>query len=57
MVYDEAPANYSALSPVPLPKTLLLVNNFILNTTQFLNRFWYVDFESMDTGRKFQKQL
>jgi hypothetical protein len=27
------------VSPVPLPKTLLVVNNFIINTTRFLNHF------------------
>mmetsp|Transcript_49836 Transcript_49836/g.98477 ORF Transcript_49836/g.98477 Transcript_49836/m.98477 type:complete len:197 (+) Transcript_49836:171-761(+) len=36
---EEAPLNYALMSPVPLPKTLLLVNNFIVNTTKFLNRF------------------
>lgn len=29
----------SKVKPVPLPKTLLLVNNFVLNTTRFLNHF------------------
>ncbi len=36
---DDAPLNYGAINPIPLPKTLLLVNNFVVNTTRFLNRF------------------
>ena len=31
--------DHSVLPPIPLPKTLLLVNNFVVNTTRFLNRF------------------
>ena len=31
---EEVPDNFQIL-PIPLPKTLLLVNNFILNTTKF----------------------
>lgn len=27
------------VKPVPLQKTLLLVNNFVVNTTRFLNHF------------------
>lgn len=36
---SDAPINYAVLSPIPLPKTITLVNNFVLNTTRFLNRF------------------
>uniref|UniRef100_A0A7S2SFF6 WASH complex subunit 3 n=1 Tax=Rhizochromulina marina TaxID=1034831 RepID=A0A7S2SFF6_9STRA len=36
---DVAPENLRAVHPVPLPKTLVLINNFITNTTKFLNRF------------------
>lgn len=35
----DAPINYAVLSPIPLPQTIMLVNNFVLNTTKFLNRF------------------
>lgn len=38
-VTDQAPVNLRHINPVPLPKTVLLVNNFIINTTKFLNRF------------------
>ena len=30
--------NLKLIDPVPLPKTLLLINNFVVNTTQFLNQ-------------------
>uniref|UniRef100_A0A7S2BZZ9 WASH complex subunit 3 n=1 Tax=Florenciella parvula TaxID=236787 RepID=A0A7S2BZZ9_9STRA len=36
---EEAPINLKLINPVPLPKTLMLVNNFIVNTTKFLNKF------------------
>jgi len=36
---SDAPINYAVLSPIPLPKSVMLVNNFVLNTTKFLNRF------------------
>ena len=36
---DGAPLNLQILPPIPLPKTLILVNNFVVNATKFLNRF------------------
>ena len=34
--------NYSKVSAIPPKKSLAYVNNFVINTTQFLNRFSYV---------------
>lgn len=35
----ELPVDLSQLPPIPLPKSLLLINNFVANTTRFLNHF------------------
>ncbi|TMW66083.1 hypothetical protein Poli38472_003848 [Pythium oligandrum] len=35
----DLPVDLSQLSMIPMPKTLLLVNNFVANTTRFLNHF------------------
>eukprot|EP01120_Amphizonella_sp_Union-15-10_P008885 TRINITY_DN3286_c0_g1_i1.p1 TRINITY_DN3286_c0_g1~~TRINITY_DN3286_c0_g1_i1.p1 ORF type:complete len:240 (+),score=51.84 TRINITY_DN3286_c0_g1_i1:73-792(+) len=33
---------YTEVKPIPYPKTLSFVNNFIINTTEFLNHFSYL---------------
>lgn len=37
----ELPVDLSQLPSIPLPKSLLLLNNFVANTTRFLNHFAY----------------
>lgn len=34
--------NLTKVSPIPQKKTISYINNFVINTTQFLNRFSYV---------------
>ena len=36
---EELPVDLSQLRPIPIRKTLLLINNFVSNTTRFLNHF------------------
>mmetsp|Transcript_2367 Transcript_2367/g.5115 ORF Transcript_2367/g.5115 Transcript_2367/m.5115 type:complete len:233 (+) Transcript_2367:169-867(+) len=36
---DDTPLDYSNIPPIPLPKTILLVNHFVVSTANFLNRF------------------
>ena len=38
----DAQIDYTLVEPLPYKKTLCYVNNFIINTTQFLNRFSYL---------------
>ena len=38
MATEEAPMNLRLINPIPLPKTLVLVNNFVITTTDFLNQ-------------------
>jgi hypothetical protein len=37
-----ARVNFEEVKPIPHRATLTIVNNFIINTTQFLNRFSYL---------------
>lgn len=37
----ELPVDLSQLPMIPMPKSLLLINNFVVNTTRFLNHFAY----------------
>lgn len=34
--------DYTKVDPIPYRKTVAYVNNFVINTTQFLNRFSYL---------------
>jgi len=38
----ETPLDYKTLPPIPYKKTVTLVNNFVINTTEFLNKFSYL---------------
>lgn len=37
-----APIDYETVEPVAYKKTVAFVNTFVINTTEFLNRFVYV---------------
>lgn len=39
---DEFPIDLAQLRPIPMRKSLLLINNFVTNTTRFLNHFSHV---------------
>ena len=39
IIISNRPFHQSKVKPVPIPKTLLLVNNFVSSTTSFLNHF------------------
>eukprot|EP01091_Cochliopodium_minus_P015522 TRINITY_DN5556_c0_g1_i1.p1 TRINITY_DN5556_c0_g1~~TRINITY_DN5556_c0_g1_i1.p1 ORF type:complete len:190 (+),score=56.34 TRINITY_DN5556_c0_g1_i1:71-640(+) len=34
--------NYEEIDPIPINKTVVFLNNFIISTTQYLNRFSYL---------------
>ena len=36
---EDLPVDFTQVSPIPLRKTVLLVNNFVANTVRFLNHF------------------
>ena len=36
---EDLPVDFTQVNPVPLRKTVLLVNNFVANTVRFLNHF------------------
>jgi hypothetical protein len=38
----QAQIDYTKVDPIPYRKTVAYVNNFVINTTQFLNRFSYL---------------
>ena len=35
----DLPVDFTQVKPIPLRKTVLLVNNFLVNTVKFLNHF------------------
>jgi len=48
--------DYTAVDPLPYKKTLAYVNHFIINTTQFLNRFSYLCEQKLnDVSRDIQR--
>jgi hypothetical protein len=36
---EELPVDFTQVNPIPLRKTVLLINNFMVSTTKFLNHF------------------
>ena len=38
----QAPIDYKTVPPLPQAKTVTAVNNFVISTTQFLNKFSYL---------------
>jgi WASH complex subunit CCDC53 len=38
----QAPIDYNTVEPIPYNKTVSIVNHFVINTTQFLNKFSYL---------------
>ena len=36
---DELPIDRKAIPPIPVSKTIVLINNFVVNTTRFINHF------------------
>lgn len=52
----DAQVDYTTVEPLPYKKTLAYVNNFIINTTQFLNRFSYLcETKLNDVSRDIQR--
>lgn len=48
--------DYRRVEPIPVKKTVAFVNNFIIDTTQFLNRFSYLCEQRLnDVSRKLQR--
>lgn len=48
--------DYNRVEALPYKKTVAMVNNFIINTTQFLNRFTYLcDKKLAETSRSIQR--
>ncbi len=51
-----AQIDYSKVEPIPYRKTVAYVNNFVINTTQFLNRFSYLCEKKLsDVGNRIQR--
>jgi len=52
----EKAIDFTRVDPVPYKKTIAFVNNFILNTSQFLNRFSYIcEAKLCDVSRQIQR--
>lgn len=49
LIDEELPVDLSQLRAIPLRKTLLLVNNFVSNTSRYLNHFSAVCEDKMAT--------
>ncbi len=45
----QTPVDFKTVDSLPQRKTITLVNNFIINTTQFLNKFSYLCEEKLST--------